>query len=74
VAAFERQIVVDTYALADLASVAPWVASQIQVLGLDEVRSCLSQSGLDPDRAHRMAVWVDAVSRCRGPLWQALDA
>ena len=68
-----KRMPVDTFALSDLPRVAPWVAEQIDTLGIDVVRETVADSGVDPDEPQRIAVWVAAVSRCRGRLWEVLD-
>jgi hypothetical protein len=64
----------DSFLLLDLWRLAPWVAEQVQRLGMDAIDRELARLGHSSSEALPMEVWVTAISRANTPLWRALQA
>jgi hypothetical protein len=73
--AFDRiaDPLVDRFSLDDLPRIAPWVAEEIRLVGVDAVRDYIGRRGDDPDAAQPMTAWIAALRSCSGPMWEALD-
>jgi len=63
----------DKFALSELPRIAPWVAEELQALGMPEVCARLQSVGLDPHSPQLMSTWVSVVTNDRSPLWEALQ-
>lgn len=64
----------ERFALADLPSIAPWVAEQIEDVGRNAVCDEIRARGVDPGAPQPMHVWVGALTALHDPLWEALEA
>ena len=64
----------DSFLLGDLWRLAPWVAEQVQRLGIDAIERELARLGHSSSEALAMEVWVTDVSRASTALWRALQA
>lgn len=63
----------DRFTLDDLASIAPWVAEEIRLVGRAAVCDHITARGGDPRQPQLMATWVGALTALNGPFWEALD-